>query len=98
LLKENVCPPSPQKDNYELLSGLSEVCVALSLVVYIVFCRSLFVDANCLLKNTTTKYEKYVVNQKLEHVDDISFRELFGRIKVFWLFLCCESDVDSEEL
>jgi hypothetical protein len=35
---------------------------------------------NCLLKNTSTKDNKYVVNQKLEHVDDISFRELFGRI------------------
>jgi hypothetical protein len=32
------------------------------------------------LKNTSTKDNKYVVNQKLEHVDDISFRELFGRI------------------
>ena len=39
-------------------------------------------DADCLLKNTTTKHKKYVVNQKLEHVDDISFRERFGRIKV----------------
>ena len=27
---------------------------------------------------------KCVVNQKLEHVDDISFRELFGRIRVFF--------------
>jgi hypothetical protein len=32
------------------------------------------------LKNTSTKDNKYVVNQKLEHVDDISFRERFGRI------------------
>jgi hypothetical protein len=38
--------------------------------------------ADCLLKNTFTKDNKYVVNQKLEHVDDISFRELFGRIRV----------------
>ena len=38
--------------------------------------------ADCLLKNTSTKNNKYVVNQKLEHVDDISFRELFGRIRV----------------
>jgi hypothetical protein len=29
----------------------------------------------------SVSYE-YVVNQKLEHVDDISFRELFGRIRV----------------
>jgi hypothetical protein len=27
-------------------------------------------------------YSKYVVNQKLEHVEDISFRELFSRIRV----------------
>jgi hypothetical protein len=26
------------------------------------------------------------LNQKLEHVDDISFRELFGRIKVGFFF------------
>jgi hypothetical protein len=30
--------------------------------------------ADCLLKNTSTKYNKYGVNQKHEHVDDISFR------------------------
>jgi hypothetical protein len=40
--------------------------------------------ADCLLKNTSTKENKYGVNQKLEHVDDISFRELFGRISVFF--------------
>jgi TfoX/Sxy family transcriptional regulator of competence genes len=28
----------------------------------------------------SAKHNKYVVNQKLEHFDDISFRELFGRI------------------
>jgi hypothetical protein len=33
-------------------------------------------------KNTSTKHNKYVVNQKLEHVEDISFREFFGRIRV----------------
>ena len=38
--------------------------------------------AECLLKNTSTKENKYVVNQNLEHFDDISFRELFGRIRV----------------
>jgi hypothetical protein len=37
-----------------------------------------------LLKNTSTKHNKYVVNQtKHKHVDDISFRELFGRISGF---------------
>jgi hypothetical protein len=39
-------------------------------------------NADCLLKNTSTKQSKYVVNQKLEHVEDISFREFFGRIRV----------------
>jgi hypothetical protein len=34
--------------------------------------------ADCLLKNTSTKENKFVVNQKLEQVDVISFRELFG--------------------
>jgi hypothetical protein len=34
------------------------------------------------LKNTSTKDNKFVVNQKLEHVDEISFTELFGRIRV----------------
>jgi len=32
--------------------------------------------ADCLLKNTSTKDNKYIVNKKIEHVD-ISFRELF---------------------
>jgi len=36
--------------------------------------------AVCLEKNTSTKH-KYVINQKLEQVEDISFRELFGRIR-----------------
>jgi hypothetical protein len=34
-----------------------------------------------MLKNTSTKHNKYVVNQKVEHDDGISFREHFGRIK-----------------
>ena len=38
--------------------------------------------ADCLLKNTSTKHNKYVVNQKREHVDDINFKELSGRIRV----------------
>jgi hypothetical protein len=37
---------------------------------------------DCPLENTSTKQNKYVVNQKLEHVDDISSRELFGKIRV----------------
>ena len=41
--------------------------------------------ADCLLKNTSTKENTYVFNQKLKHCDDISFRERFGRIRVFVL-------------
>ena len=37
---------------------------------------------DCLLKNRSTKQNKYVVNQQLEHVDDINSRELFGKIRV----------------
>jgi len=33
--------------------------------------------------STSTRCSKYVVNQKLEHVDDISLREHFGRIRMF---------------
>jgi uncharacterized protein (UPF0210 family) len=33
-------------------------------------------------KNTTIKLNKYVVNKKIEHFDDISFKELDDRIKV----------------
>ena len=28
-------------------------------------------------KSTSTKHNKYVVNQNLEHIDDVSIRELF---------------------
>ena len=38
--------------------------------------------ADCLLKNMPTKHKKYVVNPNLEHLDDISFWQLFGRIRV----------------
>jgi hypothetical protein len=43
-------------------------------------------NADCLLKNTFTKQNKYVVNQHLEHFGDISVRELFGRIGVGFFF------------
>ena len=43
--------------------------------------------ADCLLKNTSTKHNQYVVNQIFEYADDISFRELFGRIGVVFFFL-----------
>jgi hypothetical protein len=45
-----------------------------------------YVYADCLLKNTSPKDNKYVVNQKLEHVDDISFRELIGRMRDLFLY------------
>jgi hypothetical protein len=32
-------------------------------------------NADCPLKNTPTKQNKYVINQKLEQFNDISFRE-----------------------
>jgi hypothetical protein len=40
-----------------------------------------------VLKNTIIKLSKYVVNQKLEHVGDISFRELSGRINPMTSYL-----------
>ena len=39
---------------------------------------------NCLFKNTPTKY---VINENLEHFYDISFRELFCRIRVLFLMI-----------
>jgi hypothetical protein len=30
----------------------------------------------------STKHSKYFVNQKLEHVEDISFRELYGERQI----------------
>jgi hypothetical protein len=44
-------------------------------------------NASSVLKNTTIKLSKYVVNQKLEHVGDISFRELSGRINPMTSYL-----------
>ena len=38
-----------------------------------------------ILVKTFSKHSKYVVNQKLEHVD-ISFRELFGRTRVVFFY------------
>jgi len=47
------------------------------------FCAHRYAD--CLLKYTFIKQNKYVDNQKLEHGDDICFRKLFGRIGVFFV-------------
>jgi hypothetical protein len=57
--------------------------------------RCTYRNAGCLLKNRSTKHSKYVINQKLEYVGDISFRELFGRIGFclfvcLFLFVCCK--------
>lgn len=41
-------------------------------------------NADCLLKSMPTKHSKYVVNQKLEHLDDISSWLLFGFGRVFF--------------
>jgi cytochrome oxidase Cu insertion factor (SCO1/SenC/PrrC family) len=51
--------------------------------------------ADSLLKNTSTKHNKYVVNHKLEHVDDISFRFLrksdaqFVFILILFIYVTC---------
>ena len=42
-------------------------------------------NVGCLLKNRSTKHSKYAINQKLEHFDDISFREYFCRRWVYFL-------------
>jgi hypothetical protein len=46
---------------------------------------------------SSTKDNKYVVNQTLEHVDDISFREHFGRIRdgFFWQNKICSFPIDG---
>jgi hypothetical protein len=41
--------------------------------------------ADCVEKHVHQN-NKYVVNKKIEHVDDISFRELFGRIRVGFFY------------
>jgi len=33
-----------------------------------------YIDADCLLKNTSAKQNIYVDNEKLQHLDEISFR------------------------
>jgi hypothetical protein len=43
-------------------------------------------NADCLLKKTSTKHSKYVVNHKLRHVDDFIFRELLGKMRVVFFF------------
>ena len=40
-------------------------------------------NTDCLVNNTFTKHNKNVVNHKVEHFNDISFRELPGRIGFF---------------
>ena len=45
-------------------------------------------NADCLLQNTSIKQSKYVVYQKLEHVDVIRCRRLFVRIRVAKKKMC----------
>ena len=40
------------------------------------------------MTSTSNKHNKYVVTQKLDHYDDISFRELFGRIRILGILFC----------
>ena len=34
-------------------------------------------NADSLLKNTSSERNKYVVNQEIKHLDNVSFREFF---------------------
>jgi hypothetical protein len=38
-----------------------------------------------LISPIDTIHNKYVLNQKLEHFDDIRFRDIFDRIRMFFL-------------
>jgi hypothetical protein len=54
------------------------------------------------LKNTSTKDNTYVVNQKLEHVDDISFSEVafafdYSAKKLQALFYVLDADASTKE-
>ena len=51
---------------------MNKVCEKLSTA-------STYENTNCLLKNTPNKHNKYVVNTKFKHFDDVSPREIFGR-------------------
>ena len=50
--------------------------------------------ADSLFKKKPTKHSKYAVNQNLEHLNDISLRLLFGRIRVC-LFVGCKIRICS---
>jgi hypothetical protein len=48
----------------------------------------------------STKHKTIVVNQNLEHFDDISLKELFGRINFFlhnkiWLFFIMKHSLNT---
>ena len=45
-----------------------------------------------LLKKPSVRHINYVVNQKLEHVDDIGFREHFGGIIIMFVIRFVPSD------
>jgi hypothetical protein len=42
-----------------------------------------------VLKNTSTKHNKYAVKQKLQHFGDITFRELFWQNQGGFFFNFC---------
>ena len=51
-----------------------------------------YMNADCLMKHTSTKQCKYVVKQRLDNFDNFIFREIVGAIRVcffikFYLFL-----------
>jgi hypothetical protein len=39
-------------------------------------------NVTCIMKNTTTKQNKYVVNQQLNLLDGVSFSECFYQIRL----------------
>jgi len=46
-------------------------------------------NSDSLLKNTSTIHNKYVINQKLKHFDDIRFRDILDRIRMFFQHKIC---------
>ena len=40
----------------------------------------IYMNTDCLLKNMSTKHIKYLGDQKLEHINDISVREPRGSV------------------
>jgi hypothetical protein len=64
--------PSPPAIALQHLTSLPSTQVFTTIEKRCTICTHGYADF--LLKNTSTKHSKYVVNQKHEHVDDTSFR------------------------